>query len=304
MALDVVAVPGNDGSPLVVALPFGLALLLLLSRRVDPLVGQAAGDRNQQGDDSLQALQAAQRDRDSKPKHQIAEDTFVAGSDEGLAHPPAIDAQCNEGTLGLDFAAQPIFKEFAQLGFERVLQTRSVHQWRLPDVAHHRLDGMKRIPAAIDEGAKVRAAEAERIDLPIQSAEQFGCLLHIAVGADALNAHLLAEQLDVHRFVARGGTNADADRSLHRGSVLLAGANQLYTLPEGGSIRQAQRRRDHRLAGASAPLCGGKVLRRSAWGGGLPAGDRRGSARRRCRRGAAGSGVRSKQWRSDSQSRR
>ena len=61
---------------------------------------------------------------------------------------------------------------------------------------------MQRVVRGADEHAKVGAANAERIDLPVElGVEPLGAA-QVAVRADALDADALAEQVDLDRLVA------------------------------------------------------------------------------------------------------
>ena len=63
---------------------------------------------------------------------------------------------------------------------------------------------MQRVVRRVDEDAEVGAADAEGIDLAIEFGVELLGAPHVAVGADALDADALAEQVDLDGLVARG----------------------------------------------------------------------------------------------------
>jgi len=60
------------------------------------------------------------------------------------------------------------------------------------------------------------AAHTQGIYLPVQFGKQALRFLHVAVGADALNADLYILEIDDDLLVAGRTSEADADGSLHR----------------------------------------------------------------------------------------
>ena len=93
------------------------------------------------------------------------------------------------------------FDKSRGLVFERVLQAGAVYDRSLLDVAHHLLDRVQSVPFFVDHHAEVRAADAEGVHDAVQFLVLQGGDFHIAVGADALDGHILAEQLDGDSFI-------------------------------------------------------------------------------------------------------
>ena len=81
---------------------------------------------------------------------------------------------------------------------------------------------MQRVPAGIYQQAQVGTAHTKCVDFTIQLLVHAGGFLHIAICADALDADGLAKQLDLHRLVALGRPQADADRTFHKNTPWLA----------------------------------------------------------------------------------
>ena len=141
-----------------------------------------------------------------------------------MRKPPAVHSGHDKGFLPavlLDVVAQFGFHKWCRFSFQGGFQAGAVHHGRFFDKAHHLLDRIKPVPFAVDHQAQIRTADAEGIHLAVEFLifERGG--FHISIGADALNADLLTQQIDGNRLIAFGRPYADADCTFHIGILLL-----------------------------------------------------------------------------------
>jgi hypothetical protein len=61
---------------------------------------------------------------------------------------------------------------------------------------------MEWIHTIINMKRKVRSANAEGVDFPVKLTIELGGLLHVAVGAYALDTNLFTEKFNLDRFIA------------------------------------------------------------------------------------------------------
>ena len=122
--------------------------------------------------------------------------------EERHRHSPAVSAGGHQAAPRGDPIPQLGVEHGRQLPLEGVLQPPAVDHRGLPDEAHHRADGVQRIPLPADAAPQIGAADAEGVDLAIQFLEQAGGPLHVAVGSNAFKTDAFTEQLDLGRLVA------------------------------------------------------------------------------------------------------
>ena len=149
----------------------------------------------------LDGVQAAERDVDPEGKHQVAEDALVARLGKAAGHPPAVGPEVDEGALGLDLIAEGAFDESRHLALERVLETGAVHVGGLSDVADELPRRVQRIGVAVNDDRQVGPADAKGVDVTVQFLKEPGGLLHVPVGADALDPDPFPEQVDLDGLV-------------------------------------------------------------------------------------------------------
>ena len=165
-----------------------------------------------------------QRDVHTQGEHEVPEGAFITGFHKPVRQPPPVNSRHYKSFLPavlLDVIAQFGFHKRRRFSFQGILQAGAVHYRRYFDKSYHLLDRIKPVPFAVHHQAQVRTADAEGIHLAVEFLIFKRRGFHISIGADALDADLLTQQIDGDRLIALGRPDADADCTFHIGILLL-----------------------------------------------------------------------------------
>jgi hypothetical protein len=108
-----------------------------------------------------------------------------------------------------------LLDELHHAAFERFLQPLAVHVRRLGHAAHQPLGGVQGIELPGGMHPQINAADAEGLHLTVQFQVHLVRSGLAAIRADALEAHLFAEQSDLHSLIALRRTQTDAHGTFH-----------------------------------------------------------------------------------------
>ncbi len=207
-------IAGDDLGIFVVFRILGLRrAILLLAGRIEELERQLAGVGEIPARHLFELVEPAHRPVEVEREDEVAEDHVGAGLHERLRHAEAVERADHQHALPVQFDAERLVHERDGLALERVLQAaddrRLLHGLEQPNAVTQRVAVLPGVQVHVD------AAEADRIDRPVERLEPRDRPIDRAVRPHPRDIEPLPEQLHLRPMIARRRTQRNADDRFH-----------------------------------------------------------------------------------------